>query len=295
MPELPQVEALARSLTRVVSGRRIEDIQVSSISALKTFSPPVSALCGRTVGSVARRGKLLVISTEQGSSTAGVAASLNLVIHLARSGWVRWHEVMPIRRPALRGPVAMRLAFEGGGGVEITEQSSEKRLALYVVEELDDVPALARLGVDALDPTLDVGTLRARLASSTGHLKKVLTEQRVIGGIGNAYSDEVLHLARLSPFRPVSRLTEEEIERLHAALVEVLSDAARDAAESEPDELKRDKKARLRVHGRTGEPCPDCGEMIREVSFTHRSFQYCPRCQTGGRILADRRLSRLLK
>jgi formamidopyrimidine-DNA glycosylase len=217
-------------------------------------------------------------------------------VHLARAGWIRWRDRLTEARASLRGPLALQLELEGGAGIDITEQGTEKRLAVYVVRDpLRDVPGIARLGVDVLDAALDSAHLAALLGQRRGQLKTVLADQSLIAGVGNAYSDEVLHAAGLSPFRQATALTAEEVGRLHSALRSVMADAVEHAAGVDIGELKPDKKQHLRIHGRAGQPCPTCRGTIREVSLSSRSFQYCPTCQTHGRILADRRLSRLLR
>jgi formamidopyrimidine-DNA glycosylase len=164
-----------------------------------------------------------------------------------------------------------------------------------VVHDPAEVEGVAKLGPDPLDPGFDAATLGKLLASESGTVKNALTRQSVIAGVGNAYSDEALHEARLSPFKPAAKLDEDEVVRLHAALVGVLGEATERARGLEAGELKGDKKKAMKVHGRTGERCPDCGDSVREVAYATKSLQYCPTCQTGGKVLADRRLSRLLK
>jgi formamidopyrimidine-DNA glycosylase len=181
------------------------------------------------------------------------------------------------------------------GALEATEQGTEKRLAIYLVRDLQQVAGIARLGVDALAEYLTAARLGELLRAQSGTLKNVLADQAVIAGIGNAYSDEILHAARLSPFRKAAGLDAEEVARLHTEMRAVLIDAVGRARTADPAELRGDKKLRMRVHGRTGEPCPVCGDVIRQVSYTSRSFQYCATCQTGGKVHADRRLSRLLR
>ncbi len=289
MPELPEVEALARDLERRLAGRVLERVELVAVAALKTFAPPLTELLGRSVAGVGRRGKFLVLAT-------GPGPPLHLVVHLARGGWVRWRDELPSARahPG-RGPLALRLGLSGGGGLELTEAGTEKRLALWVVRDPLEVRPLADLGPDPLAPDFDVSTLAAALAGRGGNLKGALTDQRVVAGVGNAYSDEALHAARLSPFKPAGRLTGDEVARLHAGLVGVLSAALARSAGLAASKLKGEKKAGLAVHGRAGLTCPVCGDTIREVWFSNRSLQYCPRCQTKGRVLADRRLSRLIK
>lgn len=286
MPELPEVEALAGFLRDRCTGQVIRRAEVAALSALKTFSPPVEALAGRTVSDVRRFGKYLGVE----------ATDLWVVTHLARGGWVQWREKAPAgrARPG-RGPLALRVELSGGSGFDVTEQGTEKRLALWVVADPGQIDGVARLGPDPLGEGFDTGVLAAVLRGSAGHLKKVLTDQSALAGVGNAYSDEALHAARLSPYRPAARLSDEEVGRLHDALLAVLRDAVTRSAGVAASGLKSEKKSGLAVHGRTGLPCPACGDTIREVSFATKSFQYCPACQTGGKPLADRRLSRLLK
>lgn len=286
MPELPEVTALAAGLTELMHGRTITAVRLRSIGALKTYDPPLTALVGTTVEAWTRHGKFLDMSS----------GDLHLVVHLARAGWIRWRQQLNEARASLRGPLALQVELDGGGGTDVTEQGTEKRLALYVVRNpLVDVPGVARLGVDVLDDALSPSRLTELLRTRRGQLKTVLADQSVIAGVGNAYSDEVLHGARLSPFRQAATLTDDEGRRLHEALHAVMDEAVARARATPIADLKPDKKQHLRVHGRTAQPCPVCGDTIREVSLSTRSFQYCATCQTGGRVLADRRLSRLLR
>jgi formamidopyrimidine-DNA glycosylase len=286
VPELPEVEALAGFLREHCTGRRVERAEVAALSALKTYEPPVEALVGRTVDDVHRVGKYLALGAE----------GTWLVVHLARGGWVHWKEQVPATRARPgKGPLALRVGLSGGSGFDVTEQGTEKRLALWVVTDPAQIDGVARLGPDPLAPGFDVAALDGVLKGSTGHLKKVLTDQSALAGVGNAYSDEALHAARLSPFKPAARLTAEETARLHDALVSVLGTAVARTTGVAAAGLKSEKKSGLAVHGRAGQACPACGDTIREVSFATKSFQYCPTCQTGGRPLADRRMSRLLK
>ncbi len=286
MPELPEVESLARFLAERATGRVVEGVELAAISALKTFDPPLEALTGSAVTGAGRRGKFLLVHADP----------LVLVMHLARGGWLRWSDAMPATRPRPgKGPLALRVRLGEGAGFDVTEAGTEKRLAVYVVRSPEDVEGIARLGPDPLAPAFDAPALRAALVAHGGQLKAALTTQSVVAGVGNAYSDEALHAARLSPFKPVSRLTDDEAARLHSALVQVLQDAVARSAGLPAAGLKAEKRSGLRVHGRTGQPCPACGDTIREVSFATSSLQYCPTCQTGGKPLADRRLSRLLK
>jgi formamidopyrimidine-DNA glycosylase len=286
MPEMPEVEALTRFLADRIGGRRVERCELAAFAALKTVDPPLSSLVGRAAVSCSRRGKYVCIELD-GSW---------LVIHLARGGWVKWRDKLPSERARpSRGPLALRMGFDGGSGFDVTEMGTEKRLALWVVGDPGEVDAVSTLGVDPLDESFDVDTLGRLLAQASGNIKTVLAAQSLIAGIGNAYSDEILHVARLSPFKPARNLDREEVDRLHDAVVGVLAEAVMRAVGQEASELKGDKKRAMRVHGRTGEACPECGDVVREVSFSTKSLQYCATCQTGGKALADRRLSKLLR
>lgn len=291
MPELPEVEALAAFLRSRAVGRVVAGVEVGAISVLKTYEPPVTSLQGLEVVAVARHGKFLDLDVD----------GLHLVFHLARAGWLRWSDALaatPVR-PG-KSPLALRVRLDdpdvaGSPGFDLTEQGTQKRLAVYVVRSVAEVPGIASLGPDPLDPSFDEQALREILDGSRQQIKGLLRDQTVLAGVGNAYSDEVLHAARLSPFAIAGRLDDEEVERLSTALHEILRSAVAAASGKPAKELKDAKRQGMRVHGRTGQPCPVCGDTVREVSFADSSLQYCPTCQTGGRHLADRRLSRLLK
>jgi formamidopyrimidine-DNA glycosylase len=297
MPELPEVEALAMFLRERAVGRTIMRADVAAISAVKTFDPPVSALKGAYVVDATRHGKFLDILVA--SEAAGEV--LHLITHLSRAGWLHWRESLPPAppRPGGKGPIAFRLHLDpelpGGpiAGFDLTEAGTQKRLAVYLVRDPLEVPGIARLGPDAL--AISRAELAVLLAGQRQQLKGALTDQKVLAGIGNAYSDEILHTAKLSPFKLAAKLTDDEIARLDDAMGTVLRDAVERSAGQKAATLKAEKRSGLRVHGRTGLPCPVCGDTVREVSFADRSFQYCPTCQTEGRELADRRLSKLIK
>jgi formamidopyrimidine-DNA glycosylase len=286
VPELPEVEALSAFLTERAVGRVVARVDLAAFSVLKTYDPPVTSLQGLEVTGVTRHGKFLDLDV----------SGLHLVVHLARAGWLRWSDALSPVPPRIgKGPLAARVHLDDGSGFDLTEAGTQKRLAMYVVHSPYDVPGVARLGPDPLAAGFTREDLAALLRGSRQQLKGLLRDQSVLAGVGNAYSDEVLHAARLSPFRLGSSLSEAEVEGLWDALQSVLRDAVARAQGLAAGELKKEKKTAMRVHGRTGQPCPVCGDTIRDVSFADSSLQYCPTCQTGGKPLADRRLSRLLK
>lgn len=284
MPELPEVEALADHLRRNATGRVVTRIDVSALSVLKTFDPPTTALHGQTVSGANRWGKYLGLEV----------GPWHLITHLSRAGWLRWSDKLATTplKPG-KGPIALRVHLGEGVGFDLTEAGTQKRLAVWVVADPLDVPQIAALGPDAL--SLDSAGLAGVLAGQGGRIKTVITDQKVIAGIGNAYSDEILHVAKLSPFATAGKLTDAQLGALHDAMVSVLTDAVSRSVGQQAATLKGEKRSGLRVHARTGLPCPVCGDTVREVSFADKSFQYCPTCQTGGKVLADRRMSRLLK
>lgn len=285
VPELPEVEALSAYLRERAVGQSVERVDIAAISALKTFDPPISAASGRVLTGASRHGKFLDLE---------LGPDLHLVIHLARAGWLHYRDELPkgLLKPG-KGPIALRVRLGDGSGFDLTEMGTQKKLAAYLVKNPAEVPGVAKLGPDAL--SLDVGGLAKLLKGRNSQIKGVLRDQQVIAGIGNAYSDEILHAAKLSPFAIAGKLTAEQIEQLHAAMRQILLEAVERSVGQKAATLKAEKRAGLRVHGRAGEKCPVCGDVVREVSFADSSMQYCPTCQTGGKPLADRRLSRLLR
>jgi formamidopyrimidine-DNA glycosylase len=286
VPELPEIEGLTRFLRENAVGRVVARVDVGAISVLKTFDPPPSALAGLEITGVARHGKWLDLDVD----------GLHLVFHLSRAGWLRWSaQVSPTPLRPGKSPIALRVVLDDGSGFDLTEAGTRKRLAVHVVRDPAQVPMIATLGPDPLGPGFDRAALAAILAGQRTQVKGLLRDQSVLAGVGNAYSDEVLHAARLSPYALAATLTDEQVDELYAALRSVLTDAVAAASGKPAAQLKDAKRAGLRVHGRAGAPCPVCGDTVREVSFADSSLQYCPTCQTGGKPLADRRMSRLLK
>jgi formamidopyrimidine-DNA glycosylase len=284
VPELPEVEALAADLRERVVGKRIQRVDVSAISALKTFDPPPTALHGQEVTRAGRHGKFLDLTV----------GDLHLVVHLARAGWLHYRDAVPATplKPG-KGPIALRVRLDDGAGFDLTEQGTQKSLAVYLVRDPKAVPGVSKLGPDVL--ALDPPEFAARIRSRRGQIKGVLTDQHVLAGVGNAYSDEILHRAKLSPFAMSDRLSDAQMATLYEATRELLTDAVARSVGQGAASLKGEKRSGLMVHARTGLPCPVCGDLIREVSFADSSLQYCATCQTGGKPLADRRMSKLLR
>ncbi|UVS76400.1 Fpg/Nei family DNA glycosylase [Actinokineospora sp. UTMC 2448] len=287
MPELPEVEALAHHLREHAVGRTVARVDVASLSVLKTASPPWTALHGRVVTGAGRQGKYLDLDCD----------GVHLVVHLARAGWLRWSDTLSAAPPKPgKGPLALRVHLGPPGegpGFDLTEAGTKKGLAVWITEDPASIEQIATLGPDVMGLTRD--EFAELLSGRSERLKTVLTSQRVMAGIGNAYSDEILHTARLSPYATAGRLDDAAIDELYEAMRGVLTSAVERSVGQAAARLKGEKRSGLRVHARTGLPCPVCGDTVREVSFADKSFQYCPKCQTGGKPLADRRMSRLLK
>lgn len=287
MPEMPEVQGLTAFLGERTVGRTITRATVASIAALKTYDPQITTLQGATITASARLGKFVVLSCGD---------DLHLVFHLAKAGWLRWYETLPttLIKPG-KSPIALRIALDDGSGFDLTEAGTKKSLAVYVVRDPQEVPGIARLGPDPLDSAFNREVFAALLENRRMQIKGLLRDQGVIAGIGNAYSDEILHAARMSPYAIAGKLDDAEIDRLFTAMRETLTEAVAEASGKPPADLKDAKRRGMQVHARRGEPCPVCGDTVRSVFFADRSLEYCPTCQTGGKVLADRRLSRLLK
>lgn len=288
MPELPEVEALAQFLRDHAVGAVVGRVDVAALSVLKTFDPPITSLQGRNVTGADRFGKHLALDCD----------GLWLIAHLSRGGWLRWIDNPGSAPPKPgKGPLAVRVHFFTPDGetpaFDLTEAGTKKRLAVWVVTDPLLVPGIARLGPDALEVTRpQFGEI---LAGTTSRIKTALVDQSLLAGIGNAYSDEILHVARMSPYALAANLTDDDIDGLYEAMTATLRGAVAEASGKPPADLKDAKRRGMQVHGRRGETCPVCGDTVRSVFFADNSLEYCPTCQTGGKVLADRRLSRLLK
>ncbi len=284
MPELPEVEAIVGQLAARSAGKVVVAGHLVAFSALKTYALGLESLSGLEVSSVTRHGKFINVD----------AQGVHLIFHLARAGWVTWHEQVPrsLPRPG-KSPIALRIEFDDGSGFSLTEAGTQRHLAVYVVASPKEVPGIAALGPDPLGEDFTVEVLAGILLDAgRSQIKGVLRDQKRIAGIGNAYSDEILHASRLSPFTPANTV---DAADLYRHVREVLAGAMEAIEGVDMGKLKDVKRRGLRVHGRAGEPCDVCGTTIAEVSFADSSLQYCPGCQTGGKLLADRRMSKLLK
>jgi formamidopyrimidine-DNA glycosylase len=292
MPEMPEVQGLVDFLRGRATGLTITRVTVAAFAALKTYDPPVDALVGAEITGAARHGKFIDLAT----TTTTRDAEPHLIFHLAKAGWLRWYDELPstIIRPG-KTPIALRVALSDGSGFDLTEAGTKKSLAVYVVKDPQDVPGIARLGPDPLSPTFTRNTLAGLIAGRRTQIKGVLRDQSILAGVGNAYSDEILHDARMSPYALAATLSPEDIDHLYTAMTETLTEAVATASGKPPAELKDAKRRGMQVHGRRGEACPVCGDVVRSVFFADNSLEYCATCQTGGKVLADRRLSRLLK
>ncbi|MGW9628181.1 Fpg/Nei family DNA glycosylase [Microbacterium sp. NPDC055521] len=287
MPEMPEVQGLVDFLAARAVGRTVTRVSVAAIAALKTFDPPVTALQDARITGAARHGKFIDLV---------LGDDLHLIFHLAKAGWLRWYDELPttLIKPG-RSPIAVRVALDDGSGFDLTEAGTKKSLAVHVARHPSEVPGIARLGPDPLDPAFTRNAFAALLTGRRTQIKGLLRDQGLIAGIGNAYSDEILHAAKMSPYAPAANLDDAEVDRLYDAMKQTLREAIAEAAGKPPADLKDAKRRGMQVHARRGETCPVCGDTVRSVFFADRSLEYCPTCQTGGKVLADRRLSRLLK
>jgi formamidopyrimidine-DNA glycosylase len=284
VPELPEVEALAAFLRENAVGRVVTRVDLAAVQAIKTFDPPLSSLGGLEITGAGRHGKFLDLDV----------SGLHLVVHFARAGWLHWRTGLPPAPPKPgKGPLALRVHLDDGNGFDLTEQGTRKSLAVYLVRDPAEVPGISRLGPDALQVSFEDFALLMK--SRSGQVKGALTDQTLLAGVGNAYSDEILHSARLSPFKMADKLNDDELIRLYDAMRAELTEALGRQLGQKAATMKGEKRSGLQVHARTGLPCPVCGDTVREVSFADTSLQYCPTCQTGGKPLADRRMSKLLR
>jgi formamidopyrimidine-DNA glycosylase len=282
MPELPDVETYLAALRPRIVGERLERLRLASPFVLRSVDPPVSAVAGRAVSGLRRLGKRIVIALE---------GELFVVVHLMIAGRLHWRPA-GARPPGRVGLAALDFS---SGTLILTEAGTTRRAAIHLAR---GEAALAGHDPGGVEPlTADLAGFREVLVSENHTLKRALTDPRLLAGIGNAYADEILHRARLSPVRLTQQLTEAELARLHAAtratLLDWIDRLAREAGDGFPEKVTAFREG-MAAHGRYGRPCPDCGTPIQRIVHAENETNYCPRCQTGGRLLADRALSRLL-
>lgn len=283
MPELPEIEALRDLLSHRLADRRVEGVAVRQVALVKTFDPALEELIGEPFAGARRHGKHLLLDFE---------SELTLAIHLGIGGRVLLSS--PGSKPSR--VISLDLTLDDGSLLRVAELGTKKRSSLHLLRGSSVAGHLGHLGVDALAPEFTVEALSSLLAKHRSQIKGLLEDQRLIAGIGNAYSDEILWEARLAPLRMTTTLSEEDARRLHAGIRSVLDAAVARAREDNYLLLARgDERHAFRVHRRSGEPCPRCGEKIASIFYAENSLQYCPACQNEGRAYADRRLSRLLK
>lgn len=297
MPELPFLEILAENLAARISGRRIESIRIRQPALLQTASPSPESFVGEFLSLPARVGKYLALETESRRA---------IVVHLMRAGRISMGDAPDSgsRGGGARGSTRLkqpkqlsaRIDFDDGTALKLVEHGKEKRAKVWFAEDLADVPELRRLGPDPSHGELSLERLSDALRAGSRRIKTFLTDQRAIAGIGNGLSDEILYAARLSPMKLTGTFTPEEIQALHAAVLAVVEEQVEKLRASAAGELpEREPKEHYRVHDHAGERCARCGAAIARVSFVDHETFYCPGCQTGGKPLKDRRLSRLLK
>ncbi len=283
MPELPDVTVYVEALERHVAGRTLDGVRIGSPFVLRSVEPPIADAAGRAVTGVRRLGKRIVLPLEP---------DLFLVIHLMIAGRLRWR---PRGAAVPRGRGLAAFDFPGGT-LLFTEEGRKHRAGLWLVRGEEALAAHDRGGIEPLGVTLDA--FRAALTRERHTLKRTLTDPRIFSGIGNAYSDEILHAARLSPLQLATNLDDAEVARLHEATGRVLRDwterLRREAGDGFPEKVTA-FRSEMAVHGRYRQPCPDCGAPVQRIRYAENEVNYCAGCQTGGRVLADRALSRLLR
>jgi formamidopyrimidine-DNA glycosylase len=284
MPELPDITIYVEALEQRIVGRPLVALNIHSPFLLRTFDPPLQALAGRAVRGVRRLGKRIITALDD---------DLFVAVHLMIAGRFKW--VAAGGRVTRNKNVLAIFEFPNGTLV-LTEAGTKKRASLHLVRGADALQQFERGGIEPLESTLEAFATRLRSENHT--VKRSLTDPRLFSGIGNAYSDEILHRANMSPVRLTSRLSDEEIARLHEATRAVLTEwIERMRAQSGGDfpEKVTAFRPEMSVHGKFGEPCPVCGTRVQRIRYADNETNYCPRCQTDGKLLADRALSRLLK
>jgi formamidopyrimidine-DNA glycosylase len=285
LPELPDIVVYIEALQQRLVGQRLERLQLHSPFVLRSVEPPIESITGLTVRGVRRSGKRIILEFDQ---------DLFLVLHLMIAGRLRWRE--PRQKPGVGGKLLLASFVMSNGTLLFTEASSKKRASMLLVRGTTALAAIDRGGVEPLEATMDA--FREALVRENHTLKRALTDPRLFSGIGNAYSDEILHAARLSPLKLTRSLTEGEVERLRAAVRETLerwTERLRNELAGQFPEKVTAFHDQMAVHGRFRQPCPVCGTPVQRIVYAANECNYCAKCQTGGRLLADRSLSRLLR
>jgi formamidopyrimidine-DNA glycosylase len=283
VPEYPDIVVYIERLLHIARGQQLHRVRIAHPFLLRTADPPIESLAGRALEDIERIGKQIVFAFTD---------DYFLVLHLMISGRLHWRK-SGCQIPRRRGLAALDFS---NGSLLISEASSKKRASLHLVRGREALDAFDRGGLEVMEATLEA--FRAALKAENHTLKRSLTDQSILSGIGNAYSDEILHRAGLSPFLLTDAITADQAERLYEATREILIESTERLREEVGDGFPKNVKALrkdMAVHGRYGEPCPVCGTEIQRIRYATRETNYCPRCQTGGRLLADRALSRLLK
>ncbi|GAA3211698.1 Fpg/Nei family DNA glycosylase [Microbacterium terregens] len=282
MPESPEVQELTSFLRAHTNGRVIRTADVLLPKALKTQHPAPADLAGRRITDVTRLGKMIDIATAD-----EVGGMLHVIVHFGHDGWVLWHDLAPegLKR-AGDATLMARFRLEDGSGFDLTDAGQWKALTVHIVPLVTDVPAVAKLGLDPLSGDFDEVRFASVLAGRKKQIKALLQDQTAFAGIGNAYSDEILHAAKISPLTHAAGLSTAEVARLAEQTHQILANATEARRGIAPSELRAAKHAALQVHRRTGAICPVCGDQIRELTFSGAAAQYCPTCQTGGVALS---------
>ncbi|WP_375383835.1 Fpg/Nei family DNA glycosylase [uncultured Microbacterium sp.] len=280
MPESPEVQALVEFLSERVVGHLISRVDIAFPKALK--SPSTDELVGCRITGVVRHGKLVDVSA---LGTTG--EPVHVIVHWGHDGWLLWHDTVPAgTKRAGDATLMARFGLDDSAGFDLTDSGTWKALSIFVVADPEGVPAVAKLGPDPTDDAFTRETLGAIVAGRRKQLKALLQDQAAIAGIGNAYSDEILHAARLSPVVHAATLSPPEVDRLYDAMRNILFSAIRERRGLPPESLKDDKRANMRVHRRPGEACPVCDDVVREFTFSGAAAHYCPTCQTDGVVLS---------
>ncbi|MFH8250423.1 DNA-formamidopyrimidine glycosylase family protein [Microbacterium sp. B2969] len=272
MPESPEVQALAEFLGDRLTGRRVDGVDLIEFRALKTRARPLTQLVGAEVVGASRVGKHVDLRL----------TGANLVVSLGRHGWMRWSDEAPAAPDPEAPPALAAFVFDDGGVLEATDAGDWVSLGLSVVDDALEVPAIAKLGPDPADDAFTRADFDKAVAGRRKQIKAILQEQESLSGIGNAYSDEILHAAKVSPVAHAAALDDAALDRVFAQTLDVVRGAIAARRGIPIDQLKAAKTAAMRVHGRAGEPCPVCGDTIREFTFASTTAEYCPTCQTGG-------------